>query len=369
MDRARACAAVLAAAALGAGCEKVIGADFTVNQTVECTHPGPFGPPSIRNAGGDGEFTVVVQSINAGDALDGGQEFNLIGYDLDGLCTNESQGPSCRSFAWANADPTDGLGGIDNKVGSLMYSSFAIFGAQPFSSEQQNDNYAAGTLAPVAAFRVRGWDMNSDDDQVDVDWYEPAAVEPPDGGGVADAGQTGSGLPLLASALGPGGDLEPDGGPAYPRSIYRDTNAYVSNYTVTAHLPQAVIFIVNTPLTVQDVLVSLHIAVGVGGGPTLDTGLIGARLSLRELFSRTPLVTRRFGLTNFCTDNPTYPRVKSFFCKYADILASGAVNPSANCDSISVALKVALAPIQLGPAVDQSFDTPCAPAVDPGNDT
>ena len=358
----------------GVGCEKIIGADFGGVQAVSCAHVQPPGPPSdAQGAGGEAEFVFALASADLGDTDNAGVPgYKSIGYDVDGLCTNESQGPSCQSFAWSGADPTDGFDGRDNAIGRLMYEEKAQFGSAPLSSQTLSDGIKNGAIAPLGIVRVRNYDQRSDDDQVDVDWYTPLTLEEAAGvdGGEQDAGvitpgwDGGDVWPLQPESVATDGG--PEGAP-YPNATSRDPSAYVSNYTVVSHLPsgtvlrlQNVPFALDTPILVINLGINPFRVVG---------GTFSARIRLTELFKRLPEVTTQFGIGSICKGDPGYARIKQYFCSYAEIRDDGTVDPSSPCDAVSVAFNFQALPVKLGPTVTLPPGTFCPPATSPASDT
>jgi hypothetical protein len=365
--RRRLAPALACAALLGAGCERIIGADFGSVEIVNCAHVAPPGRPDVQASGGNVALTIAVHSVDLGDTTDqnGNPGYRSIGFDLDGVCTNETQAPSCRPVPWANGDPTDGFDGRDNGIGRLVFEEALEFGSAPVTSQTITSGTQDGTLAPVGIVRIRGYNLRVDDDQVEVDWYLPLRLT------AGDAGRTpawdgGDVWPItLGTLVDAGTESGGSGNDSYPPSIFRDPNAYVSNYTVVAHIPSMVIQLSNVPASVEQVAVMLSLAINP---LRLVRATIAGRVRLSELFSKLPQITQQFGVGAICLGDPSYPRLKQFFCSHAEILASGQVDPSVDCDALSFAISFDGAPVQLGPPAPQPVASGCPPATDPAQD-
>ncbi len=359
--------------ALGLGCETLIGADFGSVQSVDCTHPSPPAAPHVPPAGGDVEFVFAINWFDTGDGTegDGGPNYRGIGFDIDGVCANQGQAPSCHPFAWTHGDNTDGVGGIDNAIGNVMYSEPRGFGgAMPLVSHDQNMSMLAGTVAPLGIVRVRGYQPGSDDDQVDVDWYAPGLLSDGSEGGTVSPKWDGSDVwPVRADSLsGDPPEMEPDGGSAFPRSVFHDGAAYVSSYQVVTHLPPGTpLTLANVPFVLDQLELVIHLAPG-GGTVRVGDGTAGARLSQQAFFAQLHPITSAIGVP-ICTSDVSYPRVKAFLCSFTDVLADGGDDPNANCDAFSLGFNFKVAPVQLGAAVPTPAPPVCPSGADPSTDS
>jgi hypothetical protein len=358
------------AALLGAGCEQIIGANFGV-ETVECAHAEPPGPPNIQATGGDAELVFAINWIDTGDGTegDGGPNYKSIGFDLDGVCANQGQAPSCQPVAWAHGDNTDGVGGIDNAIGNVMFSEQHGFGgAMPLVCRDLNAAMNAGTNVPIAVLRVRGYHPGSDDDQVDVDWYVPGKLTDADGGPAMPAWNGSDVWPIHADSLADGGlDQQPDGAPAYPRSIFHDSTAFVTSYQIVTHLPaDTLLTLANVTYPIKALELVIHLSPG-GGGIRASDGVAGGRLTTKTFFQELRAITTAIGVP-LCANDPTYPRIKTFLCAFPDVLASGA-DPNAQCDAYSLGFNFKVAPVQLGPTVPTPRSPSCPAGADPATDS
>jgi hypothetical protein len=358
----------LALVALGAalGCESVIGADFGDVKRVECTHAAPPARPDVTNAGGDGEILVAITKVDLGDRdlADGTPAYKTIGFDLDGVCANQGQRPSCAPYAWAGSDPTNGLDGRDNSTGALMHAEVDFFGIAPFTSQSISNGVMNGTIAPVGVVRIRGYNRRVVDDAVEVDWYlaEPKGA-PPKLDGTDE-------WPLWDGTIdGPA----PPAPEAFPSSRFRDAHAYVRDYKVVARLPpKTPLKISNVPFPIDDII--LVIDLFAGAPETKDDwkvvgGTIAGHLRATEIFRQMPLMTQAFKLGRICKTDPSYPLVKKYFCAFVQAHADGRNEPDAPCDALTFGIRFEAAVVKPGTLGPDAPFAPCSPDTDPATDT
>ena len=240
MNRSRAIDSFLAFVTIGGAlvsCESIIGADFGSVKEIDCAHVSPPDAPPSQGASSGHDLTFVVTTFDLGDEDDSnGGHYRSIGYDLDHVCTNESQPADCQSPPWANADPTDGVDGRDNAIGQLVHSQSVAFGSSIFVSPNESALTLQGKIAPIALFHVVGYSGEADDDQVTVEWYTPSL--PLSGLPAVDWSKAPISVPvslasITASANADAGNSD-GGAPAYaPRFV--DAHAYVTHSTLVAH--------------------------------------------------------------------------------------------------------------------------------------
>jgi hypothetical protein len=317
------------------------------------------------NAGGDEEVLVAITSIDLGDEElpDGRRAYREIGFDLDGVCANLGERPTCRTFAWAKGDPTDGVDGIDNGGGALMHAEVEVFNIAPFTSKTVSQGIRTGTVAPVALLRIRGYNLRVKDDSVTLDWYlaeakgtTPEAKPQLDG---SDAWPIWDGTLEQGTSFTPGGSLPP--------SRFRDADAYVEDYTLVARLPAG------TPLKLQNVSFTtegLTIALKLGYDPLrVSSGVLGGMLSAKELFRKMPEMTQAFKIGSICREDPSYPTVKAYFCRFIDSRSDGRSAPDQPCDAISLGMRFETTIVKPGALTPEPTFAGCTPENDPSADT
>jgi hypothetical protein len=358
---------VLAGSAVVAltACEAVIGADFDDIQTSECRHAAPPKRSSVVNAGGEEEVLVAITSIDLGDEElpDGRRPYREIGFDLDGVCSNLGERPTCRTFAWAKGDPTDGVDGIDNGGGALMHAELEVFNIAPFTSKTVTQGIRSGTVAPVALLRVRNYNLRVKDDSVTLDWYlAEAKGVTPETKPLLDGSDA---WPIWDGTLEQGTSFTPSG--SLPNSRFRDADAYVEDYTLVARLPPG------TPLKLQNVSFmteGLTISLKLGYDPLrVSSGVIGGMLSAKELFRKMPEMTQAFKIGSICREDPSYPTVKAYFCRFIESRSDARTAPDESCDAISLGMRFETTIVKPGALSPEPTFKGCSPENDPSTDT
>jgi hypothetical protein len=344
--------AAVTAIALSASCESLIGAPFDVER-VSCAHRALPSPPPAGNYGGDTEpFVLAVRAIDFGE--DGA--LGAIGLDQDGLCTNRSQGPSCRTPSWPKyADATDGEDGIDNGVGKLIASQQQIFGLRFWSSAQFSTDIESGKAPPFLLLRISGYNGFNRDDAVRVEWFLAAAAVAP----AVTAPPWSSGEHVV--------DLDARTGDPAGVAAAIDERAYVENGVLVARFPGGS----SAPLLLRfgnsaAELGSATIAVQIPEfGRPFERATLAGKVSTRELLRQATQLTLPQTKRLLCTNNGLYPDAKEFICSFADIDAAGRIAPGEPCDSLSVGARLVVAPVRFGAVRPPETPQTCPPAVDP----
>jgi hypothetical protein len=295
----------------------------------------------VVDAGGNVEVTAVVIDAEYGDGLDaqGKPKFLSQGYDLDALCTGPSGPASCTPPAWVGYPETDGSDGRDNGVGRMFSAQEAIFGLALVSSEFLAPFVESGAHAPNGIIRVRGYNGLHEDDQVEVDWFVPvapgtrgkAAFEP-----AFDGSDT---WPLHEDTLDDGAT---DG---TPRSIYRDTSAYVGGYQLVARFPRVQLPLANVYFEAHDVVLTSQIT-KTGADTRLQKGMLAGVIPTDTFLQVIPLTSYAITGVAVCPDTAVYPDIKRFICVAADVPLD---RPSGgDCDGGAFGIAFETAPVLLG---------------------
>jgi len=196
-----------------------------VGPSSSCKHATPPPPPAITNAGGDLDIVVAPYSIALGDGNDALLHplWKSIGYDLDHTCTGEGvEGPSCVVPSWA-VQVADGFDGRDNALGSFVNYLAA---ASP-GSGTEDELLRMKTGRGIQLVRIRNYNGQADDDQVEVDVYVSYGLTdaPPPKNDGTDRWVVASDW-LRAGA---------DGQPNIDLPKYFDDKAYVTNGMMVSH--------------------------------------------------------------------------------------------------------------------------------------
>jgi hypothetical protein len=294
-------------------------------------------------AAGDHEFTVAFRRL-AFPLPDGGQE--KVGFDLDGKCTGEGEGPSCREPSWAGYHP-DGPDGRDNSVMSTLLADGGALDVQAKQAEFQSEGGLVTLILHVS--RYNGTRVDND---VGVALY--GATRSPD---------------LLNQEPNPGQWLgndvwnplvewispvsTPDGGSSYDarNPLYVSSRAYVIDDVLVAHLN----FGRTAPaFTFSDLWIQARLedpAIGDGQW-SLREGVWAGRLKIDDLLANAEFqYDESTDSPITCTDSPDYAQKKRTVCGAVDIAFSG-YDASAACDAASWAFTFEAEPVKLSNEVN-----------------
>lgn len=327
------------------------------------TYPGP---PALATPGGGQEFVVAIRAIDLGD-----KSKKLPGLDLDGKCTCitgkipagccQADAPSCQMAKKA----CDGPRGIDNagaSIFSMIKTFLGNFGSDFYS--QAIEEGAGSTL-----FRVRDYNGQANDDQVELAWYSSAGFDH-QGGTVAAPKWDGHDKWLVTedSVLpGDGGALDID----VPRWV--DPKAYVTDGVLVAAIPSSVLRLASTN-GIIDVRVSGGFVVArieplaPGQGFALVDGVVVFRWKIADVFFALSSYRDQDGIA-ICTNDAFYKTGRGQLCALPDITVEAA-SPTTPCDALSVGVGFQAAPANLGPLVATPVQTPgCPKETDPQFDS
>lgn len=294
-----------------------------------------------------------------------------IGFDLDGVCT---QSPTCATSAPVEsckptglAIPVDGDYCRDNTFGRLEVKAAAI--PQIGGTYGLNDDAFDCALC-VGAYnflvRISGYDGQPDDDQVRVDMYASPGLEMPLPWNCASPNWRSQPCftPDMPFTIRDTAVSQPQGGPALPDAVINDPNAYVRGGYVVAQLPPNTLFwfpgynapATAFPLSFVRAAVTGRIAKAQDGTWTIQDGMIGGVATEQDILDG-------FQLIGFCpsTEPMNYPLMQSYLHANLDILASGKVDPTVTCDSVSVGIGFTAGEATAGKLVHVPDPVPCTP--------
>lgn len=295
-----------------------------------------------------------------------------IGFDLDMMCTGQGEGNSCVAPEWAGSEKADGVGGRDNAVGALIAAVQAMI--PEFGSSSYTELVKDGQAGVV--FRVRGYNGQPNDDQVEATLYIAAPFDAEEGNTTPN--WDGNDVwPVASDSLADGQSLE------NPR--YQDRHAYVTNGVLVASLPEASIRLPNGLIEgggaislklVGAFLAGKLVEVDTPGGKRwqLNDVHLGGRWPVDDLvkqMSQFPDPNQKPPRTRaLCMDTPGYELFRSLVCSYTDIFA-GVASPTSVCNALSFAVALDTMPAQIGSVIEvEPPDTSRCPAeTDPANDS
>ncbi len=346
--------AALLAGLLVAGCQ-VYDPDLVPNDAgpppaCDLRRP-PDRPPTPDGDDGE-EYLFGLREV----FLDQEEEWRNVGFDLDGLCTEEPAFASeCRPMRRSQA-PSDGNEGIDNSFGADLFPlvDTAVMGLQMNARSADME----GTMPLV---RVRGWNGMDDDQRVDVAITTSIFAVPAEADGsvptfdIVNFKPRVAGEPFLPVYDGRDwaflredtffeGDAD--------RPLIRDDNAYVRDRTVVARLPDR--FELVFPSMVAGVFVTLTDAVLVGhinaDGSRLEGVQVAGRWAVLDLLA----TAENVGL---CRGDPDYNILANTLDAIADVRTQpGTGGEGVICNAISLGVgfegyRVRYAGLTPGPAI------------------
>jgi hypothetical protein len=279
-----------------------------------------------------------------------------VGFDLDGTCTGQGQGPSCQPPKWA-VNHDDDPGGRDNVMSELFEMDDG-----GMVNNQANAVIEDGFLTTV--LRIRNYDGLPSDGSVDVDLFAATRASgdrntdpnPPiwDGSAVWN--------PLVEWTV-PNGDE----GTAEVVAQYRSDRAYVSDHVLYAHFKDAL----GANLLFSEEIFQARIEKLSPTSWTLRDGVGAGRLSIDQALGFLQFSADQATGMPMCTDSPSYSAMKKRVCALADIRATDN-DSSAPCDGASWAWRFDTGPMILSNDVNpvlRSAFTQCPPETSPAFDS
>jgi hypothetical protein len=329
-------------------------------------------PPAIEDpaTGPDQDLVFAIRSIDIGESQsDLTSAGPKKGYDLDGVCTGLGGPSSCIVPPGTDpADYRDGPGGIDNRTAKLFAS------AKAFNQQISSANYSMGANdgSWTLLVRIRDYNGTKNDGKVTVALY-PSPGYSVESCAPMDAKPQWTGTDAWAvdanalgkATSGPGSDGG-DGicgqkgkpGYSYDAPKFVDTNAYVSNGTFVANLPEAALTVSNfkagTLVKLTAGFITGTIEKAEGGGLRVTNGIFTGRWKASDMF-----LAFSTGLAEgqaLCTTNPVYQLIRSAICSARDI-AGSLGGPTTPCDAVSFALAYQAEPAKLGAILEVPLPT------------
>jgi len=347
--------------------------------TDDCFSAGAPSTADRPDAGGGGTseppIYLAITAMRLGSLDPNNQPSSMawedIGFDLDGVCT---QSPTCLTNDPVEsckptglAIPVDGNYCRDNTFGALEVKAAAI--PQVGGKYGLNDDAFDCALC-VGAYnflvRISDYDGRPDDSQVRVDMYASPGLEKP----LPWSCTTPSWrneicfTPDMPFTVRDTAVTQPQGGPTLPNAVINDPNAYVRDGYIVAQLPANTLFwfpgynapATAFPLSFVRAVVSGRITKAQDGTWTIQDGIIGGVVTEQAIL-------QAFALIGFCqsTEPNNYPLMQMYLHANLDILASGKVDPTVTCDSVSVGIGFTAGQATAGKLVHVPDPVPCTP--------
>ncbi len=362
----------------GSGGELAAGGAGGAGGCVHKVWPGlpTMDDPSSANL----EFIVAVRSVDMGDgAPDLDSVGPKIGYDLDLHCTGDGDPSSCLAPPGvAAASYKDGPGGVDNVAAKLFASAKAF--STKIGSVRYTESAEMGGWSLL--LRVQEYNGTSNDTHVKLSLFPSPGIHTQSC--VADAtvpAWDGSDAwPIESSSLELGSGFGSDGGTgpcgkgvpgfSFDGAKFYDANAYVSNGTLVANIPNSqIIFASSSSSTILKLTAGFVTGKIVKDGTSfrLTNGVLAGRWKAVDLFSSLTHVLENG--KSICTDSAVYQAVKLGVCQARDIAATLG-GPTTPCDALSLALSFETFPAKLGIVLTSALSvSTCPQATDPNLDS
>lgn len=321
------------------------GECYTAGRPTPDDRPAPQGDDTV------GVIFLAIRTMRVGSLdLEGRLDANAwkgIGFDLDGKCTSSPTCPStspdvsCKPSSAAVA--FDGDYCRDNTFGRLEYQAALVPElANKYGFNDDAFNCALCVGAYNFLIRIEGYNGKANDDRVRVDMYPspglkdmlPWDCKSPDWKNHPCFTPD---LPWLIQD-----DVVRDktkSGSAVASSIIFDAAAYVRDGYIVLNLPEDTIFwfpgrralATAYPLRMKGGLVTAKLSRGQDGTWNATDGIIAGRTTKDDFVHSLRLI-------GLCEQDKNYGLVQQYMTGALDSLASGAVDPSKPCDSMSVGL-------------------------------
>jgi hypothetical protein len=299
-----------------------------------CVHAAP--PDRLQSApsGGELDLWFAVRRLWLSQPDGGGP----VGFDLDGRCTCQGEGPGCAVPCWAGQH-CDGPEGRDNAGASLLAQLGTM---NPELGEVGwNSGLVAGSWNTL--LRVRNYNGQPDDAEVELSWYMCTSYSQANGGETPHF--DGTDLFPLSSA-----NFEADAGQDKDHPKVNDPQAYVSGGVLVARFPAGVI---QTNAAIQIALTGARVSASLQKAATgwlLSDGSIAGAWQLKDVFTQLGYIA--VNDKGLCKAGPgtTYWFAKTAVCGYVD-LHHAPGQPAEPCDSLSFGVGFEAVPAGPGPIV------------------
>ncbi len=319
-----------------------------------CQIFAPPPPPAKDDASGnvDVVFAMSAFRLVPGGTASVNHPGAPVPMDIDQRCTCPGP-PSCTSPAAKPDCDTDGGG--DDATGDL-WATFAALAPSQFNDDSLNTGLRLGYNGTL--IRLRNYNGAKNDTQVTLIAYESpgtvgvetkmAASPKYDGTDVWTVNPT-----SLVAGTGADAGAGCEGNDTICLPLIYDTNAYVSNGVVVAHISLTVTAgDVNTRLRValSDVVLVAPLIFD-GKSYRVDEGQFAGRWALPDFLGALQSVPDPLdGTQGLCGASSTYGNVKQMACEKRDVVSAQAKdNMGAECDALSVTVSFSAVEAHLGP--------------------
>jgi hypothetical protein len=317
-----------------------------------CAHISPPPPPAADDGNGDVDVVLAVGYLRL--LPNGTATVNHphapTGFDLDHTCTCPSQ-ESCTPRDTERHCDADG--GADYSANGI-FNTFVLIDPV-FTDDHLNDVLRKGLYTIL--FRIKSYNGGRNDKQVSAIVYISNGMNGgPDGGATAPKYDGTDVWSIDPSSLVGGASL--DGGATCEGNdnicipFFADTQAYVSNGVLVAHIDFPLVFSAGTS-QIKVALSGTEIAAPLlfdGSHYRIDEGQLGGRWSTGGLLTALQGAADPLSPGDFlCGSSATYLNLKAKICSAADINADPSKDDTAaKCDALSLAVSFSATPAHLG---------------------
>jgi hypothetical protein len=300
-----------------------------------CVPALPPMPPVIDDDGGaDATFVFALHTIDLG--LKAG---DLVGYDLDTVCT--CPGPSSCKLPAATADgqACDRPGGRDNAA-AVLFKDLAMFDSN-LSQASLNDDINQGQFTVLV--QMRDYNGSANDSNVTLEFFNSPGSEGKPAWEGSDSWE------VYNDNVASG---DPDSGYI---GRFIDFKAYVTNYTIVAHFPPSLTIRLRPDTGGNHNYLELPLAGSVltadldptNPAGSIATGAFSARMSSNNLLAAFRVLEN--GGTFLCGDSGLYSLLASEVCPARDIMDNpNQDNKGDTCNGLSFALAFTAVPAHFG---------------------
>jgi hypothetical protein len=289
-----------------------------------CTPSGPPPPPAVTGGGGP-DLVLALQNLRfAVDYGGDGAPPSVRGLDLDHACSRENGTPTTCVTAVVGSPHKDDSNGVDNALGWLL-----------IDNQTQLTTFLSPNSDPrvTLLLRLRGYNGQPDDDNVEVDAFVSGGVEPLDDAGTPTEPQW-KGMDQWTVSCETIPNCE--AGTLSLLTQASDTSAYVTGGVLVSRnigfLPLAASLqlqgggFVSVPLKLYDPLIVAPL-VPEEGGVGIHGGLFGARWPTAEMIA---------AIASLCIGPTTSKR---FVCPGADLAQMAKLDGTGHaCDAFSIGM-------------------------------
>ncbi len=316
-------------------------------------------PPPAQDDPSDAslEFFNVVRTIDLGQSEAGA----AFGYDIDNVWTCCEGAPESCVPPVATNKHCDEDGGIDNGVGPALLKVL-IIGVGGLNQDTLNAAIDGGAFS--MGFALASYNGQPNDHQVVVSAFVSSGTVGADGGYLHQASWDGNDVWSIDQASTPGGT--DDAG--IPYAFHVDTNAYVTNGVVVAHMTFPFFFGSGSGsgaiTTITDAVMTGRLVLANGAYHVEDAQLTG-RIRLTDVFLVMHGLPNPFVPGTFvCPGTAAYDYIKPVICQLADVNADKTLdNTGAPCDALSFSAAFTTFPAVPGPVVNPgNSPSPCLDA-------